>query len=302
MLALVNFFYWNKFRLKTNHPEFFDKNFLINEIFSQKKSHLNSFCPLFCVDKKKNDSLIKYSTFSLKKRIEGFVRAEKETNNLSSLLPGDFGNHSQYLTGLSGKKREGVPHEHIHCFIKKINELPPKKQVFFAQYFFPSPSPKFFRFRLYIIYPCEFSTKEKPVVKMEIIRNSENEDFLNNKDPTKSKKKTKEFFQFGNKLSRCVIFWKPLKDERYLKKSLKIFHGFMENQGCTILASSFPSFLHITDNLLLTPYSFWVNDRGFNEDGFLLYGSKNDVSFQMERLETGGFLDWSFNGISRNNL
>mmetsp|Transcript_77541 Transcript_77541/g.116553 ORF Transcript_77541/g.116553 Transcript_77541/m.116553 type:complete len:303 (-) Transcript_77541:491-1399(-) len=277
------------------------KQFKILKSFNRKKINYKKetiVCaqPIFFQKKLESGYISSYKPFSLKKRLEGFLKARKETISLSKYLPGNFNNQNQHLTDCLSKNKKINSHEHIHCFIEKVDINSNGEKIFLAQYFFPSPSPKLFRLRLYVIYPCEFSTKEKPLTKMEIIRNSENNWKKKGTEEFISGGKARELFEYGTSLSNCLIFWKQIRERNGKQNPLTIFHGFMENRGCTILTTSSLSFLHVNDDLVLSPHSLWVNDRGFKEDGNLLYGSKNKISFQMERMKTGNFFHWSFGG------
>jgi len=276
-----------------------EKNFVSPKQYYKKRPFSKKKVILFSKIKNFNyyckaENLFFYEPFSLKKRLHGFFRAKKDILLLSEYLPGNFNNHNQNLTDLTSERESISPHEHIHCFIEKMNNNSEEKAIFFARYFFPSPSPKLFRLRLYVIYPCEFSTKEKPVTKMEIIRNSEKNKYEAQKQKKFSQEKANRLFKDGTTLSNCIIFWKKIKENGKNRYSSEIFQGFMENQGCTILTASSFSFLHIKDDLILSAYSFWVNDRGFTEDGELLYGNKNGIAFQMERMVVGNYFHWSF--------
>mmetsp|Transcript_3069 Transcript_3069/g.6146 ORF Transcript_3069/g.6146 Transcript_3069/m.6146 type:complete len:264 (+) Transcript_3069:86-877(+) len=249
------------------------------------------FLSNFFYSKKIYSNLTNYKPFSLTKRVQGFLKTKKELKILSSYFSGNYNNHSQYLADSWNLKNQ-VSHEHIHCLIERLKGNSNQAEIFLARYFFPCFLPKLFRIRVYIISPCEFSTKEKPITKMEIIRNPEKNMALRKKKNQPLKHGKIYNFQTGISLPHCYIFWKRKSIKK--KKARLNFHGFMENQGCTIFSSSLFSFLHIKDNLILTPHSFFVNDRGFKEDGDLLYGNASGISFQMGRVQRGNLLHWTF--------
>ena len=264
----------------------FSKKQIKNEkqfFFTIKAQYLNDF------------NLIKpYYTISTDKKLHGFFSAKKDMIIFSKYIEGNFDNQSQFLSFFKVNQYiiEFPKLEHIHCKIKKIGKTSNGKIFLIALYYFPGIELKFFRIRYYTLFPCEFSSKMTSLIAMEIYRivpeETKNENFLKN---------IKEKFQYKKiytaiKFNYCTVFWIK-KDIKYSKKNnYFLFKGHLHEGGCSIFSAISKYFLHINDDLILTDKVLLVNDRGFDEELFLIYGNNKEIFFQLDKTNKGEWFDW----------
>jgi hypothetical protein len=245
----------------------------------------------------KNQNLIKpYHTISIEKKLRGFFSAKTNITIFSKYIEGNFDNQSQFLSFFKVNKNiiEFPKLEHIHCIIKKIGKTSNGKIFLIAMYYFPGIELKFFRIRYYTLYPCEFSNEITPLIAMEIYRIIPKEiskkTFLLN---IQKKYKIKKFYA-AIKFNYCTVFWIKKEINHDIKKDRFLFKGHLHEGGCSIFSSISKYFLHINDDLVLTDKVLLVNDRGFDEELFLIYGNNKEIFFQLDKINKGGWFDWVF--------
>ncbi len=96
-------------------------------------------------------SLLNYKPLSVEKNIKGFLFAKKHQEIFGVLFEGDFDNQIQTIvdTKISKIRNNWFKHEHIHCSVKKQNDLSKNFSLFEAFYYFPFKTPAPFRERVY---------------------------------------------------------------------------------------------------------------------------------------------------------
>nr|UXY88280.1 hypothetical protein Cry52Nrm2_p089 [Cryptomonas curvata] len=242
-------------------------------------------------------SLIKpYYTISLHKKIRGFFSAKNDITIFSKYIEGNFDNQSQFLSffNVSQNVVDFPRLEHIHCNITKLGKTSNGKIFLIALYYFPGIELKFFRIRYYTLYPCEFSSHINPLIAMEIYRViSEDGDlkFLSD-NLTKNYQISKQ--KNAIKFNHCTVFWKKKKTNKDQTQNQLLFKGHLHEGGCSILSIISKYFLHINDDLILTDKVLLVNDRGFDEELFLIYGNNKEIFFQLDKINRGEWFDWVF--------
>jgi hypothetical protein len=245
----------------------------------------------------KISSLIKpYYTISLYKKIKGFFYVKNDMNIFCKYIEGNFDNQSQFLSFF--KVNQNVidfPRlEHIHCNIKKLGKASNGKLFLIALYYFPGTELKFFRIRYYTLYPCEFSSQINPLFSMEIYKIAPEEGdlkfVLGNLPKNYQLSKPYDAIKFNH----CTVFWRKKKTNNDQKQNQLLFKGHLHEGGCSIFSMISKYFLHINDDLILTDKVLLVNDRGFDEELFLIYGNNKEIFFQLDKIGRGDWFDWVF--------
>lgn len=242
-------------------------------------------------------SLIKpYYTISLHEKIKGFFSAKNDMTIFSKYIEGNFDNQSQFLSffNVSQNVVDFPRLEHIHCNIKKLGKTSNGKIFLIALYYFPGTELKFFRIRYYTLYPCEFSSHINPLIAMEIYRVTPVDGdltFLSENFPTNY-----QICKPNNaiKFNHCTVFWKKKKTNKDQIQNQLLFKGHLHEGGCSIFSIISKYFLHINDDLILTDKVLLVNDRGFDEELFLIYGNNKEIFFQLDKINRGEWFDWVF--------
>ena len=264
-----------------------------NKEFEKKKSFFFSINMQYF----KISSLIRpYFTISLHKKIKGFFSTKNDMTIFSKYIEGNFNNQSQFLSFFNVSKNVvDFPRlEHIHCNIKKLGKTPNGKIFLIATYYFPGTELKFFRIRYYTLYPCEFSSQFNPLIAMEIYRVTSKESdskFLSINLPN-NYQICKPYNAI--KFNHCTVFWKKKNTNKDQTQNQLLFKGHLHEGGCSIYSIISKYFLHINDDLILTDKVLLVNDRGFDEELFLIYGNNKEIFFQLDKINRGELFDWVF--------
>nr|UXY87285.1 hypothetical protein 1634Bnrm2_p085 [Cryptomonas sp.] len=243
-----------------------------------------------------NNSMTPYYTISLLKKLKGFISATLDMNILSKYIQGNFDNYSQSHSFFEINKYffEFPILEHIHCNIIRISRSWDGKIFLVATYYFPGIEIKFFRVRYYCLHPSDFSSPTNSIILMEIFR--------------VVPPKNQNLFQYNSilrniehfnvytaiKFNHCTVFWSKIRSFNFQKKLCLTFRGHLYQGGCSIYSIISEYFLHINDDLVLTNTDLLVNDRGFDEELFLVYGNNREIFFHLERTKGGIWLDWVF--------
>lgn len=231
-------------------------------------------------------SLLNYKPLSAEKNIKGFLFAKKHQEIFGILFEGEFDNQIQTIVDrkICKIRNNWFIHEHIHCSVKRQNDLSKNFSLFEAFYYFPFKIPTPFRDRVYLFFSSNLSKNKNVIFQMEILQNCN----FNNFTLKKSNMEFKEIF-FGNSiaektLNKCKIFWilKIFNDNK--KKEDFVFSGELLNGGCTIFSFNTFRFLQVKDNLILSEHSLWVNDRGFSDEASIEYGNIKKIPYKLERL------------------
>jgi hypothetical protein len=118
---------------------------------------------------------------------------------------------------------------------------------------------------------------------MEILKNQENKNF-----------KKKNFFikdsYYKKTLSRCIVFWGLNINKINYQGKKGVFIGELLNGGCSIFTPITSEFIDVKDNLILSEYSLWVNDRGYDEQRRIKYGNPEKISYKMGRISNNSHL------------
>jgi hypothetical protein len=96
-------------------------------------------------------------------------------------------------------------------------------------------------------------------------------------------------------LCGCEILWGETPTPAGQGKS---FTGIMKHGCCRIKSQRDNSVvLRIEDELVLRANELLINDRGFDAaSGRLIYGNRDGVPYQMERVRPGSDLEWTVSG------
>ena len=232
-----------------------------------------------------NTLLLTYQPLVIKKKIQGFLLAKKEQKKFETYFTGDFDNQIQTIIDfkISKIKNSWSEHEHIHCSISAKKNKKNEFKLFESIYYFPFKNFIPFRERIYYLYPSLFSTKKKTIFQMEILQTTLDSTFNSEEAYKKNEKFLKESCPNTKILSRCTIFWFNKLQQNLRQKNNSFFKGELLNGGCTVFSFIDFKFLHIKDNLILTEFSLWVNDRGF-DDRAIKYGNNEKISYKLERV------------------
>jgi hypothetical protein len=236
-------------------------------------------------------SLLNYKPLSVEKNIKGFLFAKKHQEIFGVLFEGDFDNQIQTIvdTKISKIRNNWFKHEHIHCSVKKQNDLSKNFSLFEAFYYFPFKTPAPFRERVYLFFSSNLSNSKNIIFQMEILQNCDFNNFTSNKFTMEFK----EIF-FRNSipekiLNQCKIFW-ILKISNDSKIEDFVFSGELLNGGCSIFSFNTFRFLQVKDNLILSEHYLWVNDRGFSDEASVEYGNIKKIPYKLERLSGMNYL------------
>jgi len=233
-------------------------------------------------------SLLNYKPFSVEKNIKGFLYAKKHQKVFGVLFEGEFDNQIQTIVDkkISKIRNNWFKHEHIHCSVKRQNDLDKNFSLFEAFYYFPFKTPTLFRERVYLFFSSNLSTSKNIIFQMEILQNC-NFNIFNSKKYTR---RFKEIF-FRNSiaekiLNQCKIFWILKISNDSEEKEDFVFSGELLNGGCSIFSFNTFRFLQVKDNLILSEHSLWVNDRGFSYEASVEYGNIKEIPYKLERLSS----------------
>ena len=270
-------------------------NYLI--FFKKNKAEKKKYLFKMNIEAWKNFSLLKpYYPVSIEKKLTGFFSAKNDMKIFSKYIEGNFDNQSQFLSFFKVTRNiiEFPKLEHIHCIVKKIGKAWNGKIFLIAIYYFPGIDLKFFRIRYYTLYPCEFSSKEKTLISMEIYRVipeiTNKKIFLESYQKNNLKKKNYAAIKFNH----CTVFWQKNENNKLKTQNQILFKGHLDEGGCSIFSIISKYFLHINDGLILTDKVLLVNDRGFDEELFLIYGNNKEIFFQLDKINKGEWFDWVF--------
>nr|UXY87776.1 hypothetical protein CcurKRNrm2_p085 [Cryptomonas curvata] len=245
----------------------------------------------------KNFNFIKpYRAISVDRKLKGFFSAKSDMIIFSKFIEGNFDNQSQFLSFFKVDQNisEFPRLEHIHCTIEKIGKTSDGKIFLIAVYYFPGIELKFFRIRYYTLYPCEFSSRINPLIAMEIYRIIPEEIKEKKILEIIQENYQKEKLYVAIKFNHCTVFWKKGEMKNDKKKRHFLFKGHLHEGGCSIFSAVSKYFLHINDDLILTDKVLLVNDRGFDEELFLIYGNNKEIFFQLDKTKKGWWADWVF--------
>ena len=121
-------------------------------------------------------------------------------------------------------------------FSKVLNLEFVDKFFLIAIYYFPGIDLKFFRIRYYTLYPCEFSSKEKTLISMEIYRVipeiTNKKIFLESYQKNNLKKKNYAAIKF----SHCTVFWQKNENNKLKTQNQILFKGHLDEGGCSIFS------------------------------------------------------------------
>ena len=242
--------------------------------------------------------LLNYKPLALNKKICGFFSAKKNQPVFRKYFKGDYDNQAQVLidSKISNIKNTWSKHEHIHCSVLEKN-FSRDFIVFEAFYYFPFRNPIFFRDRIYLFYPNLFSTKKKTGFQMEILQI-----YLGEKFEIKNLITRKEFVlenNFKKNLSRCSIFWNLETFQKVNKGDKPVFLGQLLNGGCTIFSYNVFEYLQVKDDLILSEYSLWKNDRGFDHKGDVKYGNAEKIFYKLERTSMKNYLNCTIRKVQK---
>jgi len=229
-----------------------------------------------------------YEPAAVKNKIKEYFLAKQYEPVFIRYFDGEFDNQNQTIIDLkiSEITSSWCVHEHIHCSVTKQKYVKNNVNLFQAVYYFPYKIPILFRERVYLFYPCLFSTTQKTIFQMEILQNNSKKNLLYDFSPVKTEGITFERHDYKKDLIRCTILWSVKSQKTIFQKENTIFMGELLNGGCSIFSFISFEFLHVKDNLLLSEYSLWVNDRGYTDRGVVRYGNPKKISYKMERLST----------------
>ena len=245
--------------------------------------------------------IFKYQPISIKKKVQGFLLAERIRPLFVEYFSGEFDNQSQSLIDYKIWKINNFwkKHEHIHCSISNQKNRKNGPDIFKASYYFPFKEPVAFRNRLYVFYPSILSTRKKIIFQMEILQNYSAANFNFEFRSKQLRENFQKIFKIKNNLERCAIFWSVESAENFPRKEKQVFFGKLQNDGCTVFSLTGLEFVDVRDNLTLTEYSLWVNDRGFNEKGELIYGNSEKISYKLEKISRINFLNCTIRKIKK---
>jgi hypothetical protein len=231
----------------------------------------------------------KNSLFLLKTRISGFFKAEKEFLKFKRLVTGNFINSYQKDGNINLEKSKDRSIDlKVFCNITSASILSREKYFFKAKYFFSTNHLRPFRTRIYCLKISKATSIQASIIEMDILRN---ESVFNSFDLSKFNNDAKRNnLQINTQsLIHCRVNWVPSDYKIKDKIGQETFYGFISYGGCTISSEQSLEFVHIKDELILGPHFFWVNDKAFFDDGNLIYGDLNDLSFQFNRLTKGDY-------------
>jgi hypothetical protein len=233
-------------------------------------------------------SLLNYKPLSVEKNIKRFLFAKKYQEIFGILFEGEFDNQIQTIVDrkISKIRTNWFRHEHIHCSVKRQNDLSKNFSLFQAFYYFPFKTPTLFRERMYLFFSSNLSTNKNVVFQMEILQNCNFNNFTSKKYPMEFK----EIF-FRNSidekiLNQCKIFWILKISNDSEEKEDFFYSGELLNGGCSIFSFNTFKFLQVKDNLILSEHSLWVNDRGFSDQASIEYGNIKEIPYKLERLSS----------------
>lgn len=244
--------------------------------------------------------ILNYHPSSLHKKIQGFFQVKKQQPIFIKYFGGEFDNQIQTLIDfkISRLIDSWIDHEHIHCSVIQKTYFKNELKIFEAFYYFPYKKSIPFRERIYFFYPNLLSTKKIIIFQMEILKSPQNK----NKNLKDSFEKIENFyiekFTYKKNLSRCIIFWCLKLSKNNLHQKQPIFLGELVNGGCSIFSFIASEFLDVKDDLLLSEYSLWVNDRGYENGRNIKYGNLEKISYKMERVSTTNHLACTIRGIN----
>ena len=229
--------------------------------------------------------LLNYQPSTVKQKIQDYLVNNKNQKFFVKNFEGNFDNQNQTLIDIKifNIRNSWIEHEHIHCSINQNKNYMGGYKILQAVYYFPFKKAIPFRERIYLINPNLFSSKRKLLFQMEILKNHEIKNF-------KKKKLFLNDLNYKKTLSRCIIFWGLNKNKINYKGKKGIFIGELLNGGCSIFSPITSEFIDVKDNLILSEYSLWVNDRGYDEQRIIKYGNPEKISYKMGRISNNSHL------------
>jgi len=243
----------------------------------------------------------RYKPLAINRKIQGFFLAKQGKAVFKEYFKGEFDNQIQTIIDIkiSDIKSSWYLHEHIHCSITKQKYISKDKGLLHAIYYFPFKTSILFRDRIYFFYPSIFSTKQKIIFQMEILQNNLKKNLLYNLNTVKTDFLPSENYDFAEDLIRCTILWSLSSGQKIFQKDYPIFIGELINGGSSIFSFTSFEFLHVKDNLILSEYALWVNDRGFTNREILKYGNLKNFSYRMERISIKNQLNCTLRNIKK---
>lgn len=204
-------------------------------------------------------------------------------DELGDLFVGDFDNYAQVVEeraqGIDSSDEDG--HEHIHCTLRKLHSeqavaLAGGNDATLACYYRDADPDQVFRLRVYM-----FSWIGDNARRMELFRPRHiNEAHALALDlPSRTTDDVVADLQTlqWDYIAGCDIVWKSVGDA---------LRGEMRNGEARIASQSDPSKqIVIKDTIELTRDKLYVNDRAYNGNGILLYGSRNGIPYKLDRVK-----------------
>ncbi|AAK39819.1 hypothetical protein (nucleomorph) [Guillardia theta] len=214
--------------------------------------------------------LIKEFCIKYKYRSEIFLTTIKTLKTLKKFLGGNFLNYQQYNRDIKVRNKYNTWCEHKS--IASFFELNVNNHQFFnALYFFNKIPQSIFRVRIYKIESNFLCIDLFTSLVMKIYKYNVEKIILNNT----------RMYNKSYLIENCDIFWfGKLK----LERNEIFFVGKMYKDGCTLYSNFANNFIIVKDELIISKRFLQINDRGFDFLGNYLYGSSDNISYEMKHL------------------
>ena len=228
-------------------------------------------------------------------------------NFLLTRFVGDFDNFNQVradqAAGMGPQKGGG--HEHIHCCVRKVSLR--QNNALLALYYFDGSPSKLFRARCYTLHPPIKGERydECAVMKLWRLPATVAAAAMNSAEQgaeAASASAQAELQRVGldscTELCGCEVYWRFDPEDPGLPQNRRML-AHMEGGGCSVESENSPgTFIRVEDELILEPEErgggLLINDRGFDPlSGAIIYGNHRGVPYEMDRVISGGSLDWT---------